>query len=340
MVSEGGLARMSELCGDFNCSLLHFLPKKVSGSLQDGTSYYEVDSVRPFNVTNSDNRLLASAVRLLVESWLSPRISPSQRGFITGRSMIANLIDIDEAMATTLLEDDAASAFFFDFAAAFPSVEQEMMHKLFESLGWPDWLLRFIHILYQNNWCHIVLGGSRHAGFSLTRGIRQGCPLSPLLFAVASDLLLRRLERLFPRACTRAYADDLAMVLPSFALHVRTLQELFSEYGRLSGLRLSIQKTVMVPPFTAQAAELRARLVAEAPAWGCLAIDSKAKYLGMVIGPGCGTSSWEGPLRKYLERAQMWGRLGIGLLLTLQAYGIFVASVLSFVGQLAALPDE
>ena len=65
--------------------------------------------------------------------------------------MLANLVDIDEAMAINAITEDSAAAVFLDFSAAFPSVEQEMMHEIFRALGWPNWLLRFIVALYQRN---------------------------------------------------------------------------------------------------------------------------------------------------------------------------------------------
>ena len=43
-----------------------------------------VDKVRPLNVTNADNRLLANAVRMVIEDAVSKRISATQRGFLPG----------------------------------------------------------------------------------------------------------------------------------------------------------------------------------------------------------------------------------------------------------------
>ena len=51
-------------------------------------------------------------------------------------------------------------------------------------------------------------------GFAITRGIRQCCPFPPLLFAVAGELLLRRLKRMVVGTTNRAWADDLAMIIP------------------------------------------------------------------------------------------------------------------------------
>ena len=89
-------------------------------------------------MTNTDNRLLASATRLAIEPTLGALITEDQRGFIGGRSMLANLVDIDEATVAYSLGSSDAIALFYDFAAAFPSVEHRLLHDYVAALGWPD----------------------------------------------------------------------------------------------------------------------------------------------------------------------------------------------------------
>lgn len=43
--------------------------------------------------------------------------------------------------------------------------------------------------LYQNPQAKVVANGWPSPAFSLTRGMRQGCPLSPLLYALAAEPL-------------------------------------------------------------------------------------------------------------------------------------------------------
>lgn len=299
---------MAEQYHDSNASLLFFLPKKASGTLEDGTVFYDADSVRPLNVTDADNRLLASAARLLIEPFVASRISASQRGFIAGRSMLANLIDIDESMALKAVTEESVAALLFDLSAAFPSVDHELLHSHFAAIGWPDWLLRFVVVLYQLNHCFIAVDGARFDGFKIIRGIRLGCPLSPVLFVMASDLLLHRLQRLLHRACIKAYADDLDIVLPEGMECLGNMEAIFMAYELISGLALSIPKTVYIP------LSLHRRHVETADSRGCSILGWGSHQVIRQVPwlydrPHRKDSSWDAPMVKYLSRAKIWGKI-------------------------------
>ena len=197
----------------FNSSLLVLLPKGGGTVTPEGSGHRPEDT-RPLNVANTDNRLLANAVRLCVEGPLSEAVSLDQRGFVPGRSMLANVLDVDEAMQHVALSCSRGAAWFFDFKAAFPSVAHKFLLKVLGAAGLPRWLLIFVERLYVRNRCNLVVGGSLHRGFEARAGIRQGCPLSPMLFAVAMDILLRKLRRRLPSLRSRAFADDVASVAP------------------------------------------------------------------------------------------------------------------------------
>ncbi len=110
--------------------------------------------------------------------------------------MLSNVVDVDEAMVATAASCEAGGAIFVDFRAAFPSISQGFMHEVLASIGIPPHILHLIQALYANARCELVVGSKRHAGFALTAGIRQGCPLSPLIFATVGDLWLRRMRLL------------------------------------------------------------------------------------------------------------------------------------------------
>ena len=157
-------------------------------------------------------------------------------------------------------------------------------------------------------------------------------------FAVASDLLLCRLQRLVPAALVRAYADDLVVVTAGLLRELQTLHRLFEEYARISGMRLNFRKCVIVPLCSYAVQDLRAAVAARAPAWGAMAIKDQAKYFGFILGPGSGDDSWLVPLAKMVDRAATWGALGPGIFYTCEAFRTFVASVVMFVAQLRPLP--
>ena len=72
--------------------------------------------------------------------------------------MLAKILDAEEAMLLAAILFGDSAAVFFDFAAAFPSIEHALLFADFQSLGWPQWLMRMISILYSGNTCDICMG--------------------------------------------------------------------------------------------------------------------------------------------------------------------------------------
>ena len=90
---------------DLNTSSMVFLPK-----LPDGVLGSAADT-RPLNISNGECRILANAVRLGFERAMSSWVSSMQRGFLPGRSLLLNVIEMEHRMQAESLRGQDGSAF-------------------------------------------------------------------------------------------------------------------------------------------------------------------------------------------------------------------------------------
>ena len=117
---------------------------------------------------------LASAARSRYELVLSDWIQPRQQGFLPGRSLLANLLDVETASMITSLNTEAGACMLMDFASAFPSKSQEFMMIVLKHIGVPQGAMNFINALYNNSFCRVRHGNCTVDGFRLEAGVRQG----------------------------------------------------------------------------------------------------------------------------------------------------------------------
>ena len=324
----------------FNLGNMVFLPKKPAGTDPVLGDYFTPADVRPLVIVNTDNRIMANAVRHRLEPIFADWISDSQQGFIKGRSMLANVLNVVHQAQVTSLEQEQGAILLFDFKAAFPSLCHGYLFSVLKALGIPSHIYNFIRMLYDNHSCHISLAGGMYRGFGIHAGIRQGCPLSPLLFALVVDILLRRIGRLRPDLMVRAFADDIAIVAPKLQDCIPTLMRLFEEVSRVAGLGLNLPKCVLIPLWPIDMDIVSIEFARRFPAWAAISVRDKGTYLGFAVGPAAGDSSWDKPLRKFHDCAKWWGRSGVGLHYATVAYSTYALPILSFVGQLCAPPRE
>ena len=200
--------------------------------------------------------------------------------------MLANIVDIEHEAQRTCLLSERGAIILLDFKAAFPSISHNYLLSVLAALGIPPGIANMVRNLDDGHRCNVSFGGQLHKGFDISAGIRQGCPLSPLLFVLLIDLVLRRIQRLLPNATVQAFVDDIAIVLPDLSHALPILQKLFDDLADIVGLFLNLPKCLLIPLWPTDMDPLRLVLCDSSSWWSRMDIRFSSTYLGFVVGPG------------------------------------------------------
>ena len=323
----------------WNIGYLVCLPKRTASQDPVAGAYHSAENTRPISILICKTRSIAAAVRQACEPVINPTIHSSQTGFLWGWQMLSNIIDVDETGLATVALCPGHAQIFFDFKAAFLSVNHTFLQDAMRLRGLPPQWACYLQHLNRDIGCIFCIGGSTQPGFQFTAGIRQGCPLSPLLFAAAIDFFVRRLIVLCGPAGVRTFADDLAVTLQHAFSAAPTLAREFDDLERTRGLRLNLPKAVFLPLWPSEKDAVRNTLEEAVPAWKGIQVAFSARYLGFILGPERRTSQWNSTEEKILTGAQI-GPVGKGAYLTTLVYRIYIQSSAGFQIKFVPLPDK
>ena len=326
---------------DFNQAILCCIPKGSNDHDDNGVPIHTAAGTRPLSIVDAANRIVAAILNCALERCVGNRISAMQRGFVSGRQMLMNIIDVDTAAQTISIRSTRGAILLFDFRAAFPSMDHAFIWDTLKFSGIPSQFISAIQSLYRNNRHHIRVNGQLYEGPTVRSGVRQGCPLSGLLFAICVDVLLLRLQDVLTSGneIARAFADDTATVINDYTRTIPTIATIFQEFEQISGLQLNIDKTVFIPLWPMACERHLKNLITElCPSWRNIKVADMGKYLGFWIGPGAGDSSWEKAGKKFESRIKQWRGTKCGLFWNSLYYNIFTVPTLEFVAQLERVP--
>uniref|UniRef100_A0A3B3HDP0 Reverse transcriptase domain-containing protein n=1 Tax=Oryzias latipes TaxID=8090 RepID=A0A3B3HDP0_ORYLA len=224
--------------------------------LKPGKDGKDCGSYRPISLLNCDAKILAKALSLRLESTIQDVISDDQTGFMPGRHLFKNVRRLFNIIYSPASAAEAEVVIALDAEKAFDRVEWRYLFACLKKFGYGPNFISWIKLLYKSPKASIISNSKRSQYFQLSRGTRQGCPLSPLLFALAIEPLSITLKTL-PSISgihrggkehrVSLYADDLLLYLSDPILNVPHIIYALRKFGAFSGYKLNLSKSECYP---------------------------------------------------------------------------------------------
>lgn len=147
-----------------------------------------------------------------------------------------------------------------DFEKAFDRVEYSYIWAVLDWIGLGGTFLMLVKGLLEGAISKVHINELFTKEILVTRGVRQGDPLSPLLFALTNQPLMDYLQYKLSRGdiegvkiskeltiCHKLFADDVRIFIPADEHNFAKLEEALGLYEMASGAKLNLSKLVIVP---------------------------------------------------------------------------------------------
>jgi mannosylglycoprotein endo-beta-mannosidase len=227
------------------------LPKK------EGTE--EIIDYRPISLIHPIAKIIAKMLASRLGPLMDNLVSNAQNAFIKKRSIHDNFLYVKN-LATRLHKSKTPTLLFkLDIRKAFDNVLWDFLMDLLQKRGFPSRFRNWIIALLTTSSSRILLNGVAGQPIRHGRGLRQGDPLSPLLFVIAIDPLAQILEKAtslgllhkirgrHAKIRTSLYADDAAVFLAPIKEDIQNLASILLDFGEVTGLCTNFQKSSVTP---------------------------------------------------------------------------------------------
>lgn len=287
----------------------------------------EISNYRLITLLNTDYKLMTKSLALQLVEPIHKLIHPDQAGFIPKRSIFNHIRLANTIINYTEVMEIDGSIVALDREKAYDKIRHAYLWSTLDALNIPNSFVKTVKSLYENTYTKVAINGIFSEPFCVTRGVRQGNPLSCLLFDLAIEPLACKL-----RNCTdleglaipgvpnklivNLFADDTTVYLSSND-KLNTVEGLLTAWCEVSGARFNIEKTEIIP---IGSPEHRNRIIDTRKIHPTdsepmntkihIATDGEAvRSLGAWIGNKvCDLTPWETVIDKIMRKLGVWAR--------------------------------
>jgi hypothetical protein len=240
------------LMPNFNSNTVVLIPKDSNADT--------ISQFRPIALANFKFKIISKVLADRLAQIMPHIVSKERRGFIKGRQ-IKDCICLTSEAINLLHKKSYGSnlAIKIDIAKAFDTVDWSFLLKVLEPFGFCPLFCNWIHTILQSAKLSIFINGKQEGYFSCSRGVRQGDPLSPLLFCLAEEVLSRGLSMLVDNGQLKTlkgtrhtqipshilYANDVMLFCKGSNSNIQLLSNFFAKYAQISGQMINPQKSTI-----------------------------------------------------------------------------------------------
>uniref|UniRef100_R4GAV9 Reverse transcriptase domain-containing protein n=1 Tax=Anolis carolinensis TaxID=28377 RepID=R4GAV9_ANOCA len=255
---------------------------------KENTDPAEIKNYRPISLLNHDYKIFAIIMAERLKTFMTNWISEDQTGFLPNRQIKDNIrILIDTIEYYEYHNEKQLALLFIDAEKAFDKINWNYLKLLLKELDIGFKFKNSIEAIYRNQRATLIINGQEtKKNIQIERGMRQGCPLFPLLFILIMETLVRVinddkcLEGLKIRKHNfklRVYADDVVCIIENPKDSITNWIDKIENFSKVAGFKLNKQKTKIltknVDRNTKESIQLKTGI----------RIENKGKYLGVTL---------------------------------------------------------
>lgn len=217
----------------------------------------DIANYRPITLLNTDYKIYTKILAQRLAKVTHQVVHTDQAGFMPGRNIHnhTRLAHLVTEYAEAVEEDGLIIA--LDQEKAYDKICHAYLFDVMEKYNFPENLIKSIKSLYDSAETIVILNGVKSEPFKVTRGVRQGDPMSCLLFNIAIEPLANALRKspklkgytipgLEERIIATLFADDTTIYL-SKDDKFEDLKEILDKWCKASGARFNVMKTEIIP---------------------------------------------------------------------------------------------
>ena len=206
---------------------------------------------RGINLLSVPGKLFCRVLLQRMRQAIERTLREEKAGFRSGRGCTDQIFVLRTIVEQSLEWNSSLYINYIDFEKAFDSIHHPSLWKILQAYGFPQKVINILKDMYADNQCCVRHDGQHSDWFHVKTGVRQGCVISPVLFLVVIDWVMRRATADRPRGLVWGltarledcdFADDIAL-LSHTQKDIQEKTNRVDQIARSVGLKIHPNKT-------------------------------------------------------------------------------------------------